>query len=427
MSLEAPMTGAAAAPATPSNFSDTMAARSESASNTGGLFQPDAGQSSTGQRGARPSDMGRTGNTDSGVDGSWDAPSQNESGDSQEQTQDDQPYEVEAEVVHEPEYDEFGNEVDNEEIQAQRAQAISEIQEALNKGEFPYEQLKDIPVDVKVNGETRQVPFSEMRDGYMRQQHFTRALGEAQAIANRAEHILGLERGRNQEWRDPNAMMRDIQQMGLQPSFEAAAMQWARQKVDYMSKSPLERQIIDQQRQLQAREQNLVRQHQEYERQLQQNRGPDPATVHATRQIEQLMPRALKGQGVGVYPYSQQQFVQNLQILCMEDGQITPQRARDAAIATREHLEDIARLQGQNPQSRLQRRQESGGEQEPTSPARFPINPRRLGSGPPRQSQTLMLGSQGSSQNRQSKGVSQSSSGQKGLRPSEIAGRLGFG
>lgn len=415
MSLEAPMTGAAAA--TPSNFSDAMAARSEAASNTGGLFQPDAG---------------RAGNTSAGVDGSWDAPAQTERSDSQQEPENDQPLEAEAEVVHEPEYDEFGNEIDTEAIQAQRAQAISEIQAALDQGQFPYEQLKDVPVDVTINGETRQVPFSEVREGYMRQQAYTRKLGEAQAIANRAEHILGLERGRTQEWRNPAALMRDIQQMGLAPSFEAAAMQWARDKVDYMGKSPLERQIIDQQRQLQAREQNFVRQQQEYERQQNMNRGPDPATVHATKQIEQLMPRALKGQGVGEYPYSQQTFVQNLQILCMEDGQITPERARQAAIATREHLEDMARMQGANPQGKLRPRPQGQVVEQPDdaprSPARFPINPRRLGSGPARQQpQTLMLGSSGSTHNPRSKGTSQSSSGQKGLRPSEIAGRLGLG
>jgi hypothetical protein len=117
----------------------------------------------------------------------------------------DQDAEPEAE-----EFDEFGNRIDVTAEKQQREEWAGKLADSLAKGQIPHDLLKDIPVEVPVNGRMVQVPFEEMRQGYMRQADYTRSKNEAFALRDRSNHILQLEQQRAQEWRDPGALSAEI-------------------------------------------------------------------------------------------------------------------------------------------------------------------------------------------------------------------------
>jgi hypothetical protein len=439
--LEAPAT---TIPATPSNFGAAMQARSEAAQAPQAEPQAEARP----QRGGRPSDFRNrvvnADNNDAGADmldtrqyrsneDVDDNPYLTNPSDAESQESD----ELEAATADDTsedvfETDEFGNEINVSEIERQRAAALTEISEALAEGRFPHEQLKDFPIEVMVNGEKREVSLEECRQGYMRQANATRKLAEAKQIQSRADQLIQLERARTQEWAQrPQTLRQDMEAMGLKGSFEAAARDWAKERFAYLQMPPQERQFHDQQQFL-ARENARIaaeRRALEVQRNPPQD-GPSPETIAAAKAIENLMPKALKGQGIRSYPLANQLFVQNLSILC-EDGNVTPEVARQAAIAVREQLEDMHAAQ---PVARSKRAAAEAARApngqfagKPTGPSKFPLGPRRLGSGSPVRPKGLPL-TLGTTQQPTSagRGPTTSSSGQKGVRPSQAFGRMGL-
>lgn len=446
MPLEAPATSI---PATPSNFGAAMQARAEAAESAP---QPQSQPATQGAKGARPSDFrNRVSAADNNAgadildtqqyraDDDSDAnpyltnPGDDESQESDELASVGDETDTSEDVF---ETDEFGNEVNVSEIERQQAAALTEISEALAKGKFPMEQLKDFPIEVTVNGESREISLEECRNGYMRQANATRRLAEAKQIQTQANHLIQLERSRTQEWAQrPDTLRADMEAMGLKASFEQAARLWAKERHAYLQMEPHERQFHDQQAFIARENARIAAERRALE--VQKNPpqdGPNPETIAAARAIENLMPKALKGQGIRSYPLANQLFVQNLSILC-EDGNVTPDIARQAAVAVREQLEDMHAAQ---PAAQTARAKRAAAEaaRNPNGqfaaaakgPSKFPLGPRRLGSGSPVRPKGLPLTLGTTVQPTSSgRGPATSSSGQKGVRPSQAFGRMGLG
>lgn len=314
--------------------------------------------------------------------------------------------EPETEPEAEDEYDEFGNKLERPDAKAQQ-EWTQKLAEGLAKGQIPHDLLKDIPVEVSINGRSVQVPFEEMRNGYMRQSDYTRAKNETFALRDRSEHILQLERQRSQEWRDPNMLRQGLRAMvGDNVVFQMArqvATEWAQFKElsPVEQRAHLERQALDQERaQFQMQQQQFM--------QMNQRQNNDAATQAAAERLEDYMPRALKAQGVGMYPRSRDLFYKNIEILCREDGDISPQRCKEAAAAVREQLAD-EREQVKVRQSK--RPVVPGGARAATRQEQTQRDPNQP---------DVIRNSRGGG------GLPRSSSGQVGMRPSDIRGKMGY-
>jgi len=412
--MDAPSTSL---PATPSNFGAVASARAAAAESTGGMFQPQAGALPPAQSWSQP-----TQKTDPSVTQRQDTAAAEDfqqgardSGEAENPlTKDEQPQEPQEQL-----YDEHGDPIDMQAYEAARQQVFESLKTKLDEGVFPWDELKSLPVDVTVNGETRQVSLDEMRQGYMRTANYHHQLKQAHVLRDQAQHVLNLERARNAEWRDPAQLRAGMRMMGLEEAFKSAALTWAREQVAYNRLPPREKQLYDAmqaERQRAEAMDNQLRQQQMMQRQLQ---GPDPATMHVAKQIEQLMPRALRAVGVGQYPFAQQKFVENLALIC-QDGNVTPERAMEAATSTKEFLEDLARLNnGGRPGSRqLPAQMQQPQEQMPAVTPSFPLGPRRLtGAARPQ----MMLGTFGSGQG------AQMQNGKPRRSPSGFNARFGLG
>lgn len=387
--MDAPSVGPL--PATPSNFEAAMAAR--------GNMQPTAGEQSNAP--ATPS---------VGWNQAPKQPAANEGaklGDFAEERAAQGEPDPNA-PPEEPQYDADGNEIDPK-AEAQRAEAMEQIRAALDTGELPFELLKDMQLEVTVNGEQRKVSLEEARGGYMRRAHFTRELEKAQGIAHQAQNILNLERARNQEWNNPQALRQGLRQLGLEESFMRAAYSWAEERVSYMKKPPTERALIDQIQKIELEREQAAAQmrHQQMLQQQQQSQQPDPATQQVFAQLQQIMPRVFRQHGIGSYPLAQQTFLQQLQAFC-PDGNITKERCDEAALATKEFLSDLDRI-----------RQEQ--QQQPQGGPGYPLAPRRLAAGPQR---GLTLGNV---LTQTSNGRPANGNGQAGRRPSDFVRKMGLG
>lgn len=391
--MEAPATSL---PATPSNFGEVAAARGAAAESTGGLFQPQTGNVDLPRQGwAQPQQKGdpsatQRPNTAAAEDFGAGA---RDSGDSEnpllEQPNQETPPEQQL-------YDEHGDPIDMQAYEQARAEVMNKVRAKLDDGQFPFDELKTLPVTVKVNGEERQVSLEEMRDGYMRTANYHRQLQQAHQLRDQAQHVLNLERARNHEWKDPAQLRAGMRMLGLEESFMQAAFQWAREQVAYNRLPPRERQLYDAMKVEKQRAEAMDAQLRQQQMLQRQQQGPDPATIHVAKQIEQLMPRALKAAGVGMYPLAQQKFVENLALIC-QDGQVDNDRAMEAARSTREFLEDLARLNsgGASPAARHLPAERGAHEvMLPVNPS-YPLGPRRLaGSSRPQ----MMLGTFGTGQ-----------------------------
>lgn len=390
--MEAPSTSL---PATPSNFGDVAAARGAAAESTGGLFQPQTGGDLPRQAWSPPtqkSDPSATNRANSAAAEDFGAGAR-DSDDSEnpllEQPNQETPPEEQL-------YDEHGDPIDMQAYEQARAEVMNKVRSKLDEGQFPFEELKSLPVTVKVNGEERQVSLEEMRDGYMRTANYHHQLKQAHMLRDQAQHVLNLERARNQEWKDPTQLRAGMRMLGLEDSFMQAAFQWAREQVAYNRLPPREKQLYDAMKAEKQRAEAMDAQLRQQQMLQRQQQGPDPATIHVAKQIEQLMPRALKAAGVGMYPLAQQKFVENLALIC-QDGQVDADRAMEAARSTREFLEDLARLNGgQAPRAARQLPPERAPhEAMPQVNPSYPLGPRRLaGSARPQ----MMLGAFGAGQ-----------------------------
>jgi len=400
--MEAPGTSI---PATPSNFGDVQASRTAAAEANGGIYQPQASNSST------PREASSWGDPPP-------KPQKPESGQQQEAAPEQQ-LQSEQQGDVDQLYDEHGQPIDMQAYQAQRAEVMQSIMTAIDEGRFPIEQLKDLPVTVKVNGEDREVPFEEAIQGYQRRADYTRKLEEAHSIRAQAEHVLQLERGRNMEWRDPNQLRAGLRMMGLEESFARAAYGYAQERVAYNRLPPSERALHDRLQQEQFEKMQMQEQLRQQQRMAQQQGGPDPATQHVAKQLEQLMPRAFRAHGIGNYPLAQQTFLQQLQAFC-PDGEITPQRVNDAAIATKEFLADLAKInagQVTPNQQASQWMREPHEQMPPPSRASYPLGPRRLSPGSrPQLTLGSVMGQAG-----------QGAGKPGGRRPSDFLRRTGLG
>jgi len=321
----------------------------------------------------------------------------------------------------EPQVDpETGEPVDADEeaaYQRQRAESFERIQSALDRGQLPLDELRHFPVEVSVGGEKRQVSLEEAIGGYQRRADYTRKLEESHALSRQAQHILQLERARNNEWRDHRQLRHGLKLLGLEESFVQAAHAYAEERVAYMRLPQSERALMDRlqaEQDERARMQDAMRQQQ---MQAQQNAGPDPVTQHVAKQIEQLMPAALRRHSIGQYPLAHKLFLQQLQAFC-PDGNVDAQRCDEAALATKEMLQDMARYSG------AAGGQPAGQQQvyqaPPQNPGGYPLGARRLASGPYKQLQPMQLGQFGG-------GGGQQPRGGQGRRPSDFLRRMGMG
>jgi hypothetical protein len=325
---------------------------------------------------------------------------------------DDQPLEEIAEPDAPKEYDEFGNEIDTTAETKAYQEWTEKLSRSLAEGKIPHELLKDLPVEVTVNGQPQQVTFEEMRQGYMRTADYTRSKQETYALKDRAEHILRLDQQRSQEWRDPNMLRQGLRTMRVpEDVMFKMAEDIAKEYVAFKRMSPMEQQLHVERQQL-AQERQRIQQEQQMIQQQTQRRSVDAATQAAMQRINDYMPRALKAQGIGVYPRSEQLFIQNLEILCRDDGQITPERARQASIAVRE---EIGAERAEHAAKQAKRPRVPGGAQAATREEQV----RRDASGKVPGERVI----------RNSKGggaLPISSSGQSGMRPSDIRNKMGY-
>jgi hypothetical protein len=407
---------------TPSNFEGAIAARAAQAEANGGLYQPTAGAVPP-ERGANWREPS-TGTPEGARLGDFNADDARSvaGGDPQQQQGEDQLSQVE------PQYDADGNPIDPQtDPAAQRAQLMDQIAGALESGELPYEALKGLMIEVSVNGEQRKVSLEEARGGYMRRAHFTRELEKAQGMAQQAQSLLQLERARNQEWRNPAALRQGMRTLGLEQAFGEAAMEWAKERVQYLQKSPQERALIDERNQFMSEREQWQAEQRRLQLQQQQNPQADPQTQAVMQQLQQVMPQVFRKHGIGNYPLAQQNWLQQLQAFC-PDGQITPERCEDAAIATTEWLADMDRIRreqegaggpavsGQQPSAAFQGHQQAAGGQQG-----YPLNPRRL-AGAPNRPLTLgnVLHQPGGPQ-------APRPNGQQARRPSDFVRRMGLG
>jgi hypothetical protein len=195
--------------------------------------------------------------------------------------------------------------------------------------------------------------------------------------------MLQLERARNQEWQDPNQLRNGLRMLGLEKSFMQAAFSWAKERVEYMQMPPEQRALMDRIQQHELREQAFAQREREAQMQQQrmQQQMPDPNTQHIQKQLEQLMPRLFKQHGIGSYPLAQQTFIQQLQAYC-PDGQVTAQRANEAALATKEFLADLDRI----------RQEQTQVQGQATGKHPLWLGPRRLSAGPRPQQQPMAMG-----------------------------------
>jgi hypothetical protein len=319
----------------------------------------------------------------------------------------DQQLEQEASPEAE-EFDEFGNRIDRAAEEQARQEWAGKLADSLAKGQIPHDLLKDIPVEVPVNGKMVQVPFEEMRQGYMRQADYTRSKNEAFALRDRSNHIIQLERQRAQEWRDPGMLRQGLRSMVGDDVLFKVAEQIAIEHVQFKSMSPMEQQLhLERQRIAQERA-FLQQQHQQLQQQNQQQ-TMNAATQQAAELIHDYMPRALKAQGVGMYPRSRDLFFQNIAAYC-EDGDITPARAKEAAIAVRQQLEE----EREAVRARDRRK---------------PVVPGGARAATPQDQRRAKPGAAEPDVIRNSRGggaLPRSSTGQQGMRPSDIRNRMGY-
>lgn len=411
--MEAPSTSL---PATPSNFGDVAAARSVQAESTGGLFQPQTGGDLPKQSWSPPqqrSDPSQTNRMNTAAPEDLRA----DSGEAENPLLEQQEPETKPEDQL---YDENGDPVDMQAYEAARAEVMRNVQAKLDEGEFPFEELKSLPVEVTVNGETRKVSLQEMRDGYMRTANYHRQLQQAHQLRDQAQHVLNLERARNVEWRDPQQLRAGLRMLGLEDAFMSAAMTWAKEQVAYNRLPPRERQLYDAMKAERQRAEIADAQLKQQQMMQRQQQGPDPMTMHVAKQIEQLMPRALRSVGVGTYPFAQQKFVENLALIC-QDGQVTPERAMEAAQSTKEFLEDLAKMQnggGGAPRLPAPQQRQMAEQMPPVNPS-YPLGPRRLaGASRPQ----MILGPFGTSAQ-----VQNGNGQQKRRSPSGFMQRFGLG
>jgi hypothetical protein len=163
----------------------------------------------------------------------------------------------------------------------------------------------------------------------------------------------------------------------------------------------IERQRIEQERAQLYQQQQMIQQQT-------QRQTMNEATQAAMDLITDYMPKALKAQGVGMYPRSRDLFFQNIAAYA-EDGNITPARAKEAAIAVRQQLEEereaVRATQRRKPVVPGGARAATQQDQRRAKPGAQPdvIRNSRGGGALPR-----------------------SSTGQQGMRPSDIRNRMGY-
>lgn len=105
-----------------------------------------------------------------------------------------------------------------------------EILEAIKAGRMP-DQLAELPVTVKWNGQEYQVPIREAQAGYQRNLDYTRGKQEVRELQQRAQGTLDNVHGMIDGWREPGALRRDLEALGAGKAFAAAAVAYAKERV----------------------------------------------------------------------------------------------------------------------------------------------------------------------------------------------------
>lgn len=118
--------------------------------------------------------------------------------------------------------------------------------EAATDDDFDFESVKDKPVTVTVNGETFEVPLSELRNGYMRQADYTR---KTQQIAGDAEVVRWAKTLQEGFQNDPQGVISYLaQQFGL--AVQAPSDPWQELVQEDPSLTPLVEKVRQQEAEL---------------------------------------------------------------------------------------------------------------------------------------------------------------------------------
>lgn len=252
-----------------------------------------------------------------------------------------------------------------------RVEFMSKLETFLSQGRAPMDMLGDLLITKKLpNGREFDVTLSELDRGYMRQGDYTRKLQEAQHLANRANHMLGLEQNRNQSWQNEDVMLRDLLNLVGADAVRRMVMRYAKQDVEFRALPEPERQRIMLQRQADQQRAQYEQRIAQLEQKINQPQQADQqaeATRHFESQLNQLLPAAFKQFGLRVYPESKSAFMRNIEAL-YQGGPCTRELVNDACQATKDQLEHYALLAaeaaGQRPrtlQAGLRPRPLSGG------------------------------------------------------------------
>lgn len=197
-------------------------------------------------------------------------------------------------------------------------------------------------------GQERIVPLADVLHGHLRQSKLTRELDKTYQVRAQAEYVLQIERERNQQWQNPEVLDRDLTSTVHPQVLHEFHMKWARDYFQYLKADPATQQMIDQNRQLSAREAQLQAQLQRMQWAQQQQQQPqvDPATQAAEQVISTYMDRTLteafrgaQFKYIKVDDRTRGLWLEHLRYAC-DGGPVTPQACKRAAAAVVEELQD---------------------------------------------------------------------------------------
>lgn len=261
------------------------------------------------------------------------------------------------------------------------AEAFEKYKAAAASPELPEDFMdKLVPVPWGPNGETRDVPVAEMRQGYMRQSDYTRSKQEIQAYAQRVQGAEQNVRNLLTDFQDPEKFYSHMLEMGLSKQMEAVAQKvygewfYERQILQSLPEGPRRedtKRLFQERRDAKDAARANARRAQQLEAQQSQSVNQQQQSENAQRvqnQINQLRPIAFKSLQIPDAPYHRHVFEQQLVGVVKSSGQpfsgtLTREQIMAAAQATREVLEDDAKLA---------RAQANPGQQQPMGPNRLP-------------------------------------------------------
>lgn len=225
-------------------------------------------------------------------------------------------------------------------------QALAEkFLKQLKGGAIQIEDFKNLQFEWKLpNGSTIKATPEQLVAGNLRQSDYTRKLIDAQKMHGQAQNLIQLETQRRQQWRNPQALVQGLTQMGLEEAFVQAVDMHVQQELQFRKLPPDRKAQIQYERRLAQMDAEYQSRIQQYEQQLRQAGQPDvqATTEQYYQQIMPAMDAAFKR--LNIPPknaFAQQEFVKALEIrFSMGSGQLTQEMIDDAAESVADIVED---------------------------------------------------------------------------------------